>query len=213
MPFPGCSIRIKDGRIVVDRYWPPENVLSGDNRSSTELCDESVALSAGVGASDRVRTEWCQRPMAARGASFLPKAIHADLERFRESIPPPERSVSFHIGRLLGCIQRELFNPNLNVKTLKRLCDVRDNNVSSRFKCEMGVYLSSYITRLRLEAAILLLRGSDLSVAEVALFVGYPNLQTFYRAFKRHFLCTPAEFRVAGEALQGDRNTARYVAQ
>ena len=122
-------------------------------------------------------------------------AIHAELQRFQECIPLPRRAVSFHIGRLLTCIHRHLFSQNLNVKTLKKLCRLRDNNISSRFKCEMGVYLNSYITELRLEAASRLLQRHSLSAAEMASVVGFRNLQTFYRAFKRNFSCTPGVFR------------------
>jgi asparagine synthase (glutamine-hydrolysing) len=40
----GSSISLEDGRVVVDRYWSPENVPSGDKRSIPEHCDEFMGL-------------------------------------------------------------------------------------------------------------------------------------------------------------------------
>ncbi len=123
------------------------------------------------------------------------RAIEADLLRFRESIAPPAIEVSFHVRRLFRAVHQELFNPRLNVKMLKRVCNLRDNNISSQFMCETGMYLSDYILELRLKAAVQLLARYDLSTARVAWLVGFGSLQTLHRAFKRRFGSTPGAVR------------------
>jgi AraC-like DNA-binding protein len=121
--------------------------------------------------------------------------VAAELDRFRQLRPAPSQGISRQVRKLLECIHTNLFDPNVSVKTLKARCGLRDNNVSCRFRCETGIYLHAYIAALRLEAATILLRRPELTVIEIAQLVGYYHLQTFYRAFKGRFRCTPAAFR------------------
>lgn len=59
----------------------------------------------------------------------------------------------------------------------------------------LGESLVAYVIRLRLETATTLLRYSDLPVSDVASKVGYDNLPSFSKAFKRRFGCSAVEFR------------------
>ncbi len=101
------------------------------------------------------------------------------------------------IERLVKYIETRLFDPELNTKVIQDRCGLRDHNTSSRFRFYVGATIRDYLEDLRLEAAGRLLRESPASVLEVALSVGYNNLQTFYGAFRRRFACTPAAYRRA----------------
>ena len=125
------------------------------------------------------------------------QAIESELQHFSQSHPPAIQGVSWQVRNLLNCIHDELFDPDLNVKTLKSRCRMRDNNISCRFKYEMGISINAYIASLRFEAVTLLLQDRSSSVSDVAQSVGYRNLQTFYRAFKHQFHCTPGVFRTS----------------
>jgi len=127
--------------------------------------------------------------------SRVAREAYAALEGFRRSLAPPPADLSLEVRALLQCIHRDLFSPTLSVKTLKQRCGLRDNNVSSRFKSETGVYLNSYIARLRVQAAVMLLRSGRQSAAEVASRVGFANVQTFYRVFRVALGCTPGVYR------------------
>jgi AraC family transcriptional regulator, transcriptional activator FtrA len=120
---------------------------------------------------------------------------HAALERFRRSLPPAPETLSADVRALLQGIHRDLFSPSLCVKTLKERCGLHDNNISSRFKAATGIYLSAYISSLRIAAARLLLRRRDMSATEVATRVGFANVQTFYRVFRVVLGCTPGVYR------------------
>jgi AraC-like DNA-binding protein len=117
-----------------------------------------------------------------------------ELRRFIEMHPPPE-AACWQLGKLLRCIHAHLFDPSLNVRELRQRCALRDNNISSRFKREMGVPPKEYIDGLRLKAAKYLLQHPDIRTAAAAHAVGYRNLQTFYRAVRRRYGCTPAALR------------------
>jgi AraC-like DNA-binding protein len=126
------------------------------------------------------------------------REIDAELRRFREVHPPPIEGVSWQVRELLRCIHQHLFDPSLNVGELKARCRMRDHNVSCRFGYEMGVSIKAYIESLRLEAADQILRAGIVSVSDAAQSVGYCYLQTFYRAFARHFDRTPGHVCGAG---------------
>jgi two-component system, response regulator YesN len=121
--------------------------------------------------------------------------IEAELDRFRSERQPDGNELSREVREVLVHIHRNLFDSDLNVQTIKSRCRIRDNNISCRFRYEMGSTIRDYIESLRMEAARWLLERGYIGVFDVAQLVGYYHLQTFYRAFQRHFECTPAACR------------------
>ena len=117
------------------------------------------------------------------------------MQQVRSRVGLLDGAYSCEVDSLLRYLNANIFDPALSVKTLKARCRLRDNNISCRFKLETGLYLHSYITARRIDAAAILLHESQLSIAETARCVGYRHLQTFYRLFKDHLGCTPAAFR------------------
>jgi AraC family transcriptional regulator len=65
------------------------------------------------------------------------------------------------------------------------------------FKQSTGLPPRAYLTRLRIEKACELLEGTDLSVTEIALEVGYSSNQVLARVFSRHQRMSPIEYRRA----------------
>ena len=58
-----------------------------------------------------------------------------------------------------------------------------------------GKSFNQYINQLRTTRAADLLQNSTMSVAAIAFEVGYEDLSTFYRAFKRFHNISPLSFR------------------
>jgi two-component system response regulator YesN len=67
--------------------------------------------------------------------------------------------------------------------------------LSRLFKERTGDTVSSFIARCRVERAAELLEGRNMRVYEVCAAVGYSDLKHFYSIFKKHFGCTPNEYR------------------
>ena len=63
------------------------------------------------------------------------------------------------------------------------------------FRETTGISFTSYLIKIRMEAASNLLLTTKLPVATVASKVGYGNVQSFGRIFKSYFNCTPGEYR------------------
>jgi gluconate 2-dehydrogenase gamma chain len=120
--------------------------------------------------------------------------IRLELRRFLDERPPPDVSC-WQIRKVLAFVHRHLFDHALNVRGVREGCGLRDNNVSCRFKAEVGTGLKAYIDRLRLDAATRLLQDPEVTAATAAHAVGFRHLQTFYRAFRRHLDCTPTAVR------------------
>ncbi len=64
-----------------------------------------------------------------------------------------------------------------------------------KFKKEVGITPSEYISNFRLEKSVDLLINTSLSVGKIAEEVGYENLYYFSNAFKKKYEMSPIKFR------------------
>ena len=62
------------------------------------------------------------------------------------------------------------------------------------FKSHLQETLSAYITRQRMERAVMYLQTRDLSLQELSEKMGYDTAQSFSKAFKRYFGVSPVAF-------------------
>ena len=91
-------------------------------------------------------------------------------------------------------IQSDLAAP-LNVEQLAHSLQLSPSHFIRCFKAQMGYSPLAYQTRLRMERAKDLLRGTTLRVSEIAAKVGYQNPMYFSSTFKKHAGMTPLEYR------------------
>jgi AraC family transcriptional regulator of arabinose operon len=68
-----------------------------------------------------------------------------------------------------------------------------------------GISPMDYVTKLRIEKAVELLRSSSLSVEEIAFAVGYASGSYFSKVFRSRVGFPPADFRLAKELPSIDR--------
>lgn len=66
---------------------------------------------------------------------------------------------------------------------------------STFFHEKTGVCFSAWMRQLRVEKALDLMRARNYSITRVSLEVGFGDLRTFERAFKRVTAMTPSEFK------------------
>jgi two-component system response regulator YesN len=86
------------------------------------------------------------------------------------------------------------YNEDLSLKAISSSIFMNLNYLCTLFKNEVGETINSYITKVRMEKAMELLRTTDLKVFEIAERVGYPNTNYFSYAFKKYTGATPNEF-------------------
>jgi transcriptional regulator GlxA family with amidase domain len=68
---------------------------------------------------------------------------------------------------------------------------------SRRFHLMMGVSFAEWSTLFRIEAAKELLKVIDLSITGVAAAVGYSDVTTFARVFRKYESMSPRDYRMA----------------
>jgi AraC family transcriptional regulator of arabinose operon len=86
----------------------------------------------------------------------------------------------------------------LSLKDLADACGLSPSRLSHHFRQQMGVSPMKHLERVRLQrAAEHLLLGSS-AIGAVAAQVGMPDQTWFARTFRRHFGCSPRQFRSRG---------------
>lgn len=83
--------------------------------------------------------------------------------------------------------------------TLSEIADETGMSVSAlsrMFRKHTGCTFTELLHTARFNRAVVMLRDTDLSVADVAAAVGYENTGFFYRRFSELYGCTPAVYRM-----------------
>ena len=98
---------------------------------------------------------------------------------------------------VLVAIQADL-GGDLSLGELSRRAGLSPFHFHRTFRARIGETVKSYCQRLRLETAAFRLLMHDDDIVQLALEVGFNHHETFTRAFRRGFGCTPSEFRRRG---------------
>jgi AraC-like DNA-binding protein len=138
--------------------------------------------------------------------------VAEELGTFRASIPPAPPHVPADISRLLRHIQNRLFDRGLSVASARLACDLRNHNVSGRFRRIVGTAPRQYIEGLRMEAARRLLKLGSVPVYLGAAAVGYEHAEVFNRAFRRSTGMTPSQFRMGCDGKELGQDGALRIA-
>ncbi len=85
----------------------------------------------------------------------------------------------------------------LSVTDLAEVSGLSESHFRQRFHQEMGISPSDFIARKRVQKAKTMLRGSDLSITEIAFQLGFQSSPYFAAVFKKLTGHTPSQFRDA----------------
>ena len=108
-------------------------------------------------------------------------------------VPQSLRQLS-HLRRVRDRIDREYARP-LDVEALARGAHMSAGHLSREFRLAYGESPYSYLMTRRIERAMALLRGGDLSVTEVSIAVGCSSLGTFSSRFTELVGMPPSIYR------------------
>ena len=112
----------------------------------------------------------------------------ADAVQAAQAKPDVVREVQSYLDRH--------YAEDLSLTVLAERYYLNASYLSALFSRKTGSTFSDYLENLRMQKAAALLRSSRLSVAEAAAAVGYGNARYFCRLFKKHYSCTPTEYRL-----------------
>jgi AraC-like DNA-binding protein len=100
--------------------------------------------------------------------------------------------------KIIVYIEENYNDPNLGLASIASSLRMTESYISSFFKQSNGTNIHRYIEQKRMSRAVEMLKGTALSTAEIAEQVGYSNINTFYKAFKRCYGITPRGFKEEG---------------
>ncbi|WP_136607875.1 helix-turn-helix domain-containing protein [Paenibacillus dokdonensis] len=84
---------------------------------------------------------------------------------------------------------------DINLDMMADKLNITSGYLSTYFKEKTGQNFSDYLNDIRIRTAKDMLQNLDLRIQDVAVRVGYQNVNSFIRMFKRHAGMTPGEFR------------------
>ncbi|HYH05260.1 MAG TPA: helix-turn-helix domain-containing protein, partial [Bacillota bacterium] len=101
-------------------------------------------------------------------------------------------------SRLIEALKDYLNSHYQEALTLSKIAEtfsVNPNYLCERFKQQTGEHFVTYLTRLRIEQAKLLLEDVTVRAYEVGFRVGYDDPTYFSKVFKKVVGLTPTEYR------------------
>ena len=191
------TLWVRFGRLITGGDWVPRLVCFAHDAPS-DLTEHQRVFQTHVQFScGRTAMHVANHILDASNASADPglvRVLDDYTERLLKQIPAPaaatlsERVRSELLEILTGGIptaERVAQSLHMSVRTLHRNLQLE------------GATFSELLNLLRQEQATRYLADSDISISEVGFLLGFSELSSFYRAFKRWTGTTPAEFRAA----------------
>jgi len=94
---------------------------------------------------------------------------------------------------------KENFHRDLSLEEISKFSNFSPQYFSRFFKEQMGVTFTDYVNQLRIQKAKILLSDPDSYVNSVAAAVGFDNVNSFIRMFKRYEGISPGKYKSMSE--------------
>jgi transcriptional regulator GlxA family with amidase domain len=159
--------------------------------------DRVFSVGGGVCGLDAAALAVVERWVGKEVARLCTKMLALESRRPSE-LHFEKRQIAVHndplITRTVTWIRGNL-HARFTMDELLRQVPTSRRNLTRRFKMETGEPLQTFIQRLRMDRAKLLLETSNLPIEQVVEQVGYQDMSAFARQFKRHTQLTPNLYR------------------
>lgn len=143
----------------------------------------------------RLSDELLQQPQVKSAALFRP-LLDAVCRCFK---PEESDRTQVLIQSIRKCVEEHYTEVDFNVTRLAELLNMNLSYLSKCFKASTGIGLHDYINRVRINRGKELITQRSLTVSEAARAVGFENINSFIRVFKKYEARTPGDYRAVGE--------------
>lgn len=113
---------------------------------------------------------------------------------------PLEKTKKDNSGHQLVDIIREYLNRNLHkqltIAHLAGLYYISESKLKQLFRKHMDMPVHKYLQEQRMQKALQLLLHTGNKINAIAVEVGYNNVSSFIREFKKHYACSPSQVRM-----------------
>ncbi len=98
------------------------------------------------------------------------------------------------LNRLREYVEQSYSEP-ISLGKAAGIAALESSYFSSYFHAKVGITFTDWLRQVRISKAMELLKSRDFSITHIAYEVGFGDLRTFERAFKKHTGTTPREFK------------------
>jgi transcriptional regulator GlxA family with amidase domain len=114
------------------------------------------------------------------------------------SIPGNDRAFNYYppLRRVREYVEKNSCD-TISLADAARVAAMETSYFSTFFHSKVGIPFSDWLRRIRVARAIAMIEQENHSICEVAFAVGFNDLRTFGRAFKRYTNKTPMTYKKA----------------
>lgn len=129
--------------------------------------------------------------------SFLMQCLLICFERLLREIPLEFRTRNYNFYKILPAINfiSQNYEQEIHVGKLANMCGISSSLLYKLFDSATGMSPIEYVNSVRISSAENLLIFSKRPIIDISTEVGFPNVSSFYRQFKKVHLISPREFR------------------
>lgn len=138
----------------------------------------------------RIHEKSDNKKLAEYGKNWL-QSQQAAVSLSSGSTRSPKESVEECVSYIMQNLNKE----ELSVNEIASHCFLNPVYLNRIFKKEKNISISQYIIREKMALAARLLQEPSSQAMAVAARIGYPNYSYFSSTFKKHYGCTPTEYR------------------
>ena len=186
--FHGLSPRYSEERAAEGKLYLAELVA----------CVLTGARSRGLMAIgvEEFRTEAYGILLRTDDTETLERELTALFLRIVDRVEPlHSKMISPIVVKALNAAERQYSDPKFNLQAVAEILGVTAGYLGRLICRETGTRYSEYLTRVRMSAAVRLLRRENVRTAELARMVGYTDPHYFSRLFRAHTGMTPQQMR------------------
>jgi two-component system response regulator YesN len=99
-------------------------------------------------------------------------------------------------------IDHHYFDPSISLNEVAEMVQVSPTYLSKRIKTELGASFITYLTKVRIKKALLLMKDPHLKIYEIADMVGYSTQHYFCNAFKKVTGISPTVYRGGAKSYE-----------
>ncbi|MDF2958913.1 MAG: signal transduction response regulator [Paenibacillus sp.] len=129
-------------------------------------------------------------------AQDLKQLLKQHLKELIETVANQQQPnlLNFNIDKAKRIIE-EKFGEPITLQSVADELSIHPVWLSRLFKKETGQNFIDYLTEIRVEQAKLMLRNTSMKIYEIAMQIGYQEIQYFGKIFKKRTGITPKEYR------------------
>lgn len=147
---------------------------------------------------ERILSVWTEKKPGYR--LKLKSVLYEVLYRYFRSIEKSHRTEEHSKVMPAKRILDEKYRENIPISHLAALCGFSETHFRRTFLKAFGYSPTEYRLKKRITLAKELLKIGELSISEIALYIGFEDSNYFSRIFKRVTGITPGAFRKKGES-------------